>query len=65
MHDNFGMKKLIEVKYSDVLQYYYYLLNDLDVSISTVETTHGLLHPTFTLAVRDEIIKENIVYIAL
>lgn len=53
------MKKLIEVKYSDVLQYYYYLLNDLDVSISTVETIHGLLHPTFTLAVRDDIIRKN------
>ena len=59
VRDNFGMKKLIEVKYSDVLQYYYYLLNDLDVSISTVETIHGLLHPTFTLAVRDDIIRKN------
>ena len=59
VRDNFGMKKLIEVKYSDVLQYYYYLLNDLDVSISTVETIHGLLHPTFNLAVRDDIIRKN------
>lgn len=59
VRDTFGMKKLIEVKYSDVLQYYYYLLNDLDVSISTVETIHGLLHPTFTLAVRDDIIRKN------
>ena len=59
VRDTFGMKKLIEVKYSDVLQYYYYLLNELDVSISTVETIHGLLHPTFTLAVRDDIIRKN------
>ena len=59
VRDTFGMKKLIEVKYSDILQFYYYLLNDLDVSISTVETIHGLLHPTFTLAVRDDIIRKN------
>ena len=59
VRDTFGMKKLIEVKYSDILQFYYYLLNDLDVSISTVETIHGLLHPTFNLAVRDDIIRKN------
>lgn len=59
VRDSFGMKKLIEVKYSDIFQFYYYLLNDLDVSISTVETIHGLLHPTFNLAVRDDIIRKN------
>lgn len=59
VRETFGMKKLIEVKYSDILQFYYYLLNDLDVSISTVETIHGLLHPTFNLAVRDDIIRKN------
>lgn len=59
VRDNFGMKKLIEVKYSDVLQYYHYLMNDLNVSISSVETIHGLLHPTFNLAVRDDIIRKN------
>ncbi len=59
VRDNFGLKKLIDIKYSDVLQYYYYLLNDLDVSISTVQTIHGLLHPTFELAVRDDIIRKN------
>lgn len=59
VRDNFGFKKLIDIKYSDVLQYYYYLLNDLDVSISTVQTIHGLLHPTFELAVRDDIIRKN------
>jgi len=59
VRENFGLKKLIDIKYSDVLQYYYYLLNELDVSISTVQTIHGLLHPTFELAVRDDIIRKN------
>ncbi len=59
VRDTFGLKKLIDVKYSDVLQFYYYLLNDLGVSISSVETVHGLLHPTFNLAVRDDIIRKN------
>ncbi len=59
IRDNFGMKKLIDVKYSDVLQYYYYLLNEKGISLSTLESVHCLLHPTFQLAVRDDIIRKN------
>lgn len=59
IRDDFGKKKLIEIKYSDILQYYYHLLNDEDISIGTVESIHCLLHPTFELAVRDDIIRKN------
>ncbi len=30
-----------------------------DLSVSTIETVHGLLHPTFQMAVRDNIIRTN------
>ncbi len=59
IRDNFGMKKLIDIKYSDVLQYYYYLLNEVGLAITTLDSIHCLLHPTFELAVRDEIIRKN------
>ncbi len=59
VRETFGLKRLTDVKFSDVLQFYYYLMNEKKVSISTVETIHGLLHPTFTLAVRDDIIRKN------
>lgn len=59
IRDNFGLKKLIDIKYSDVLQYYYYLLNEKGISISTLDSIHCLLHPTFELAVRDDIIRKN------
>ncbi len=59
IRDNFGMKKLIDIKYSDVLQYYYYLLNEKGVSLGTLDSVHCLLHPTFQLAVRDDIIRKN------
>ena len=59
IRDNFGMKKLIDIKYSDVLQYYYYLLNEKGIAVSTLDSIHCLLHPTFELAVRDEIIRKN------
>ncbi len=59
VRDTFGMKKLVDVKYSDVLKFYYYLMNECEMSLSTVDTVHGLLHPTFELAVRDDIIRKN------
>ncbi len=59
VRDNFGLKKLIDVKYSDVLQYYYYLLNDKGIAVSSLDSVHSLLHPTFQLAVRDDIIRNN------
>ena len=59
VRDTFGMKKLAEIKYSDVLQYYLYLLEKMQLSLSTLDTIHGLLHPMFDMAVRDEIIRNN------
>ena len=59
VRDTFGKKKIGEVKYSEVLAYYHHMLNEENLSISTVENVHTLLHPTFQLAVRDEIIRSN------
>ena len=57
VRDTFGKKRIAEIKYSDVLQLYYYLLNETKISLGTLDTVHCLLHPTFQLAVRDEIIR--------
>ena len=59
VRDTFGNKRIAEIKYSDVLQFYYYLLNEVKISLGTLDTVHCLLHPTFQLAVRDEIIRNN------
>ncbi len=59
VRDSFGQKKLLDIKFSDVMQFYLHLLNELDISISTLDTIHCLLHPTFQLAVRDDIIRKN------
>ena len=47
------------IKYSDVMYFYYYLLNERNLQANTVDTIHTVLHPTFQLAVRDEIIRKN------
>lgn len=55
----FGKKKIAGTKYSDVLQFYCYLLKKEKLSLGTLDSVHTLLHPTFQLAVRDEIIRKN------
>lgn len=59
IRDTFGRKKLIDIKYSDVLQFYYYLINERGLAVRTLDSIHTLLHPTFQLAVRDDIIRKN------
>lgn len=55
----FGKKKIADVKFSDVLQFYLHLLDEEQLSIGTLDSVHTLLHPTFQLAVRDNIIRNN------
>ena len=55
----FGKRKIGEIKYSDVLYFYYHLLNEKNLQLNTLETIHTVLHPTFQLAVRDAIIRIN------
>ena len=55
----FGKRKIADIKYSDVKFFYYYLLNDKKLQINTLDTVHTVLHPTFSMAVRDDIIRKN------
>ena len=59
VRDGFGKKKIASVKYSDVLQFYQHILKKNGMQINTLETIHTVLHPTFQLAVRDNIIRVN------
>ena len=56
VRDNFGLKLIADIKFSDVLQYYNHLLHEQDLSLGTLDTIHCLLHPTFQLAVRDGLV---------
>lgn len=42
-----------------MLYFYYHLINEKGLQINTLETIHTVLHPTFQLAVRDDIIRNN------
>ena len=58
IRNTFGKKKITSVKYSDVIMFYNSIL-DKGMSISTVDNIHTVLHPTFELAVKDNIIRNN------
>ena len=55
----FGKQRISTIRYSDVRTFYNYLINDLKFKPNSLETIHSLLHPTFTLAVRDGYIRSN------
>lgn len=59
VRDTFGNKMIAEVKYSDVLQFYNHLLDEKGLKLTTLDSVHCILHPTFQLAVRDDIIRKN------
>lgn len=59
IRDTFGKKKIGDVKYSDVLQFYTYLIKDRGIEVNSLENVNTVLHPTFKLAVRDDIIRKN------
>lgn len=63
MYDHFvknsiGNRKIKTFKYSDVKAFYNSLLKD-GMQSNTLDNVHTILHPTFTLAVRDGIIRNN------
>ena len=55
----FERRKIGEIKYSRCIVFYYHLINERKLQVNTLETIHTVLHPTFQLAVRDDIIRNN------
>lgn len=55
----FGKKKIADIHYSQVVLFYQYLLDERKISLGTLDSVHSVLHPTFQLAVRDNILHKN------
>ncbi len=58
IRDSFGRRNINEIRYSDVKQFYVSLLND-GLQVNSLDNIHTVLHPTFQLAVRDDVIRTN------
>lgn len=59
VRDVIGNKKIADIKYSDIKNYYNSLINQNGFKPNSMEIIHTILHPTFTMAVRDDIINKN------
>lgn len=57
--DNLGLENIGNIKYSDVKKFYLSLLQEKRLSPNTIECINTVLHPVFTLAVRDGYIRIN------
>lgn len=57
--EDIGQKKIASIKYSDIKRFYNSLIREKGFKPNSMETIHTLLHPTFTLAVRDGYIRTN------
>jgi len=56
---NFGARKISDIKYSDVKEFYYTFLNENRMKASTLDNINSILHPTFCLAIRDGLMRSN------
>ena len=57
--DSLGVKKLSKIKYSDIIQFYNTLITELNFKPNSMEIIHTILHPTFTMAIRNGYIRIN------
>ena len=59
VRDSLGKKKLSKIKYSDVKAFYTALIREKNFKPNSMEIINTILHPVFTLAVRDGYIRTN------
>ena len=53
VYDSLGKKKLSKIKYSDIKAFYTALIREKNFKPNSMEIINTILHPVFTLAVRD------------
>lgn len=59
VHDEIGVKDIASIKYSDIKKFYIHLIKDVGFKPNSMEIIHTILHPIFTTAVRDGLIRMN------
>lgn len=59
VRSDFGKKRIASIKYSDIIFFYNYLMEDKGLHIGTIKYIQRLLRPAFELAVKDNIIRNN------
>lgn len=59
VRDSFGKKKIGKIKFSDVICFYTSLIKEKGFKPNSMEIINTIIHPVFTMAVRDGVIRSN------
>lgn len=59
VYEELGYKDIASIKYSDIKKFYIHLIKDIGFKPNSMEIIHTILHPIFTTAVRDGLIRIN------
>ena len=59
VRDGFGRRKICDIKYTDVKEFYYSIIRDKGLSAATLDNIHTDLHPAFQMGVRDGLLRVN------
>lgn len=62
IRDELGYRPIGSIKYSDIKKFYLSLYFDKELKPNTIHAVNTILHPIFTLAVRDGYIRSNPAY---
>lgn len=57
--ESLGQKKIASIRYSDIKKFYIHLIKEIGFQPNSMEIIHMILHPIFTVAVRDGLIRIN------
>ena len=59
VRNEIGSAQIASINYSTIKRFFNHLLTDLDLKMTTVDNINTVLHPVFTVAVRDGLIRTN------
>lgn len=57
--EDIGLRNISSIRYSDIKRFYIHLIRDIGFKPCSMEIIHTILHPVFTVAVRDGLIRSN------
>lgn len=57
--DSLGLRDIASIRYSDIKKFYIHLIKKVGFKPNSMEIIHTILHPIFTTAVRDGLIRLN------
>ena len=59
VREEIGYKDIASIKFSDIKKFYIHLIKDIGFKPNSMEIINTIIHPVFTIAMRDGLIRIN------